>query len=122
MFSEEQFIKILNESHSGLNAIRYMKQETGLSLTECKAYLDKVMQRKSELIGTIAWFRCDDILPPTAAKSEFTNLSVKVIVADKIHIGTSFFVRTVNETPVGWLGINDLGFNPTHWAYINFPD
>lgn len=122
MFSEDQFIKILNESHSGLKAIRYMKEETGLSLTECKAYLDKIMQQKQELVGTITWFRCDDILPPTAAKTELSNLSVKVLVTDKVHINTSFYVRLKNDTPAGWLGSNNLGFEPTHWAYINLPE
>ena len=79
-------------------------------------------QAKTKEQGSITWFRCEDQLPPTKNKTELGNYSDKVLISDGLNFNRREFVRTVNETPVGWMGANINGFTPTHWAYCNLPE
>lgn len=72
--------------------------------------------------GTITWYKCDEILPPSVDKNAISNCSETVIVTDGIDIRTTYYVRSVHETNIGWMGQNTIPFNPTHWAYINYPE
>lgn len=80
---------------------------------------------KEEMIdkkGTITWYKCKDQLPPTSNKTELGHYSDHVLITDGVSVDKKEFVRTVNETPVGWMGSGIIGFVPTHWAFINLPE
>ena len=125
MFCESEFIKILNVS-GALSAIRYMRHETGFSLSECKTYLDNIKEACIEVsgkyerrkTGTITWFSCKIQLPPKDNNGLF-GYSVQVLVTDGKRIEESIYCHNPSQGIPYWHTTSDL--LPTHWAYINLP-
>lgn len=117
MFDEKEFIRIM-QTQGGLNAVKYMKTETGLSLKECKAYLDKQLMAPIEGAGTITWFKCKDGYPPQKF-DDFGKYSDKVVVWGKGGwVQETMYSHTAKE----WYAANQIPFTITHWAFINLPN
>jgi hypothetical protein len=90
--------------------------------TLIQLHTEHVMEEVIKPKGSVTWFKCKDGLPPTTNKTELGHYSDHVLISDGINVDKKEFVRTVNETPVGWMGSNLIGFVPTHWAFINKPE
>jgi DNA-binding transcriptional MerR regulator len=113
MFSEQEFLRIMNTA-GGLHAVKYMKNETGMPLADCKAFLDKCKSEGKNLVGTITWFKCEDQLPPQTGTSNTSMIVLVYCPNISPRIYEDFYLHDANI----WWKRN----KPTHWAYLNTPE
>lgn len=112
MFFENEFIRLCR-TYGKLNAIRYMKDATGASLTQCMEYANRIKADGLHLGGTITWFKCGDKLPELMQYVLVYNTESATLIARRFeHDWRALFADGEND-------MKDLA--PTHWAYLNPP-
>lgn len=83
-----------------------------------------------ETKGTITWHSIDTL--PSIDESlqhPYPNIkySSRVLVSDGVNISHSQYLHYIDikmndsNAKYRWLGYNNIPFEITHWAYINFP-
>lgn len=108
----------LNDSM--LLAVKYIKEQTGWNLTDCKRWVDNYRNKK--IYGTITWFEiAKDGYPPVKSKNDIAQYSDAVLVTDRKSIDSTNFAYALDGNPIQWCGYNVRTFTPTHWAFINYP-
>jgi hypothetical protein len=120
MLSDKETLR-LYDIYGILNALKYVKSESGLDLKSCKEYIERLINRRANIDidkGTITWFSVDK-LPPIEYPELMGNPSEKVLVWGKggFPIQT-YYVHDANC----WFSSNNIPFEITHWAFINLPE
>jgi len=120
----EKEVLIQFDRYGILNAVKYVKTETGFGLKECKYYVDRLVRLRADFDptkGTIAWFNCADSLPPLV-ELEYTSsyFSEEVLTTDGLKVKAMMYHYTRDNEPLGWAC--PANYIPTHWAYINYPE
>lgn len=107
----------IKSSAGTLEAVKFVRQITGLSLRDCKDFVDQLLHKVTS--GTITWFKCENQLPPIKYPDAIGLPSEKVLVWGKGGWPQlSYYVHAADE----WFGSSQFPFTITHWCYINYPE
>lgn len=112
---------LIQFDHYGiLNAVKYVRTESGLELKKCKEYVERLVSLRANFDptkGTITWFECTKLLPK---KDNRFSYSDNVIVTDKVNIQIGSYCHNPAQGDPYWHIHGD--WTPSHWAFINFPE
>jgi hypothetical protein len=114
-----EIIRLLKDDTSILPAVKYVKDQTGWFLKDCKEYVERIRDQEMHSIGTIYWFRCEDQLPPRLENNAFTY-SATVLVTDGTFVKEACYCHSPAQGGPYWHINGD--YKITHWSYINYPD
>lgn len=110
-------VRHILKEQSKLAAVRWLKEQTGLSLTDAKSYVDKLEVTTTE--GTISWFSVSEL--PSLGKDGFYKKEGwsddLLMTAPARGIATG---RCIIEIEA--FRPSNGNWTPTHWAYINYPE
>lgn len=108
-----------------LDAVKYVKTESGFGLKESKGYVDRLVNTRANYDptkGTIAWFKSEQ-LPPVCIEKTFYNYSDELLVIDETgEVGKAKAVFYKGGMLFTWKHHYKGEIKPTHWAFINLPE
>lgn len=109
-------LKTIFKNGGILRAVRHMRDHTGMPLKDCKEFIEN-LHHLPHTDGTITWYEIAKGDLPNVPSTG--NVSKNILIYKKNKtISEGYYHETTNT----FIFANSAIWQPTHWAYINYPD